>query len=167
MLDIVLDVVAYLRALDRRWQRAAMALSLAYLCLSSVLLTVLSALLIPVTLAIITTALTVSPLAITGAWVLACTSPACDQLWQPMLIWATTRYVPAKSMLLSPMTEEFLEDCGAAGVRDPLLMDEGWEASARRAGDREGKVCEGFLARIVCRLVRVVDLNFTLSCMFS
>lgn len=97
----------------------------------------MAAFFLPVTLALVAAAATLAPPAAAIGWILACTGPACDHLWKPMLIWAATRSASARAMLLLPVIEGAVE---GESVPEEGAVGAGTGASglAANGGGREG-----------------------------
>ncbi|CAM9252621.1 unnamed protein product [Sphacelaria rigidula] len=105
VLNLILDFVGHAKALAPRWKCAAIVTSVTSISLASAFLVAISALFLPCTLAIAAAAVTLVPPTAALAWVLACTAPAYDHLWQPLIVWAGTRSATARKFLLLPFAD--------------------------------------------------------------
>lgn len=101
MLNLGLDVVdkavgvlsspPLLRLLgDERCRAAVLIASAVSVSLGSALIAAVAAFFLPIALAVLATAAamfaTLAPSVLAVGWVLACTGPACEQLWRPLLV---------------------------------------------------------------------------------
>lgn len=79
-------MLAVYRHPDPRWRAAAVAASAVLLSLGSAVVAAAVAFFLPVVVAAAATAVAAAPAAVVVGWVLACTGPACEQLWRPLLV---------------------------------------------------------------------------------
>ncbi|CAM9628515.1 unnamed protein product [Scytosiphon promiscuus] len=102
-----------------RWRAAALVASAVSLSLGSVLVAAAAAFFLPVALAVSAAAAAVfaalAPPTLAIGWVLACTGPACEQLWRPLLVWMGTRWGFLRRSLLLPMDAAVLRSEGGDG----------------------------------------------------
>eukprot|EP00903_Cladosiphon_okamuranus_P014147 g13148.t1 len=99
---------------DPWWRASAVAASAVFLSLGSVVAAAVAAFCWPVVMAAAATMVVTAPAAVGLGWVLACTGPACEQLWRPLLVWTGTRWGFVRRFLLLPM--EFDRGDEGAGV---------------------------------------------------
>ncbi|CAM9946482.1 unnamed protein product [Laminaria digitata] len=124
VLNLGLDAAAHASFLVQTPSRRAVALVFASITLSlwSAFLAMaapLAAFFLPVTLAIAAAAAAATPPVLALSWVAACTSPACEQLWRPLLVWTGIRSNLMRRALLFTIDEEEEEggegEAGAGG----------------------------------------------------
>lgn len=87
------------------WGAAATVASVASLSLGTTVLVAVAAFFLPVTVALVAAAATLALPAAAVGWVVACTRPACEQLWRPMLVWVGTRSGLMRRVLLFPLDQ--------------------------------------------------------------
>ncbi|CAN0295426.1 unnamed protein product, partial [Hapterophycus canaliculatus] len=118
-LETAADVSASaLRLGTPRWRAAALVASAVSLSLGSVVVAAAAAFFLPVALALSAAAAAffaaLAPPALALGWVLACTGPAREQLWRPLLVWTGTRWEFLRGLLLLPM-DVYWENEGSDG----------------------------------------------------
>ena len=92
------------------WRRLPFVASLVGLLiglsLGSVWLLAVSLFFLPITIAVVVLALLASlmaPLVFAVTWALACTTPAREKLWRPLIVWTGTRSRLVRRLLLLPV----------------------------------------------------------------
>lgn len=71
---------------DPRWRAAAAAATAVAVSLGAAAAATAATFFLPVVLAAVAAAAALAPAAVAVGWVLACTGPACEQLWRPLLV---------------------------------------------------------------------------------
>ncbi|CAM9739108.1 unnamed protein product [Pylaiella littoralis] len=125
------------------WRAAAVLASAASLSVGSAFLAAWAAFFLPVALALsaatVAALATFAPPVLAFCWVLACTRPACEQLWRPLLVWAGTRWGFLRDALLLPV------EVGGARGRRVESGGEEWEGGDRGVllGGHEASLVDG------------------------
>eukprot|EP00752_Nemacystus_decipiens_P005826 g5266.t1 len=128
---------------DPRWRAVAVAAAAALLSLGSAVAAAAAAFFWPVVVAAAATAVAVAPAAAVVGWVFACTGPACEQLWRPLLVWTGTRWGFVRRLFLLPMgveggEEGEAEEAEGEGSADRGVLLRGQEACLSNGEDTQG-----------------------------
>ncbi|CAM9659477.1 unnamed protein product [Ectocarpus sp. 4 AP-2014] len=127
---------------DPRLKAAALVASAVSLSLGSAVVVAAAACFLPVMLALSAAAAatfaTLAPPALALTWVFACTGPACEQLWRPLLVWTGTRWGSFRRLLLLPLEieAESWGEGGDDGDRGVLLKGPETSAMGEEAARR-------------------------------
>lgn len=141
LLNLGLDAAAHASGLMQTPLRRAAALAVASVTvsLSSAFLAALAAFFLPVTLAIAAAAAAAAPPMLALSWVAACTSPACEQLWRPLLVWTGLRSnLLRKALLFAIDEEEEGEEEGGGGRAGGALGASSRRQEVKGSGGGEG-----------------------------
>lgn len=103
------------------WGTVAIAASVTSLSVGATVLVAVASLFLPVTVVLVAATATLAPTTAALGWVMACTGPACAQLWRPMVVWIGTRSGLLRNLLLLPVDEGGHGEGGEGGVEEEKL----------------------------------------------
>lgn len=106
-LNLTLDLAEKVAVIfeSSRWKRAAFVALVVSFSLGSAWLLAVSVIFFPVTLVIVAMLLLLAPPLAAVLWVLACTTPACEKIWRPLLVWTGVRGGFVRRFLLMPVED--------------------------------------------------------------